>query len=1210
MKTTAIKRVLSLLLAFALMLSVMPFALADGADKPAPKEPIADSKISDKSISITAMGSYSLKSLFTLSPSTPFYYTVNRGANNEERRQYTSFTLEALSFSLPTGYQLTLNGEPFEQNGSASSFTFTTKENLEGYLSNLSLQAAPGASNNRFAYTLTGKAEYILLDDQNEPIILEGETTAKVYKQEGFSFPYNPNVVISVNETSVPQFDVELNEDKKDENGNVISYIADISAAAFTSALKEAFPEYPDAKIDRLTGVDFLSSSDGVVVTSSGNAVGPNTEVPMTGEGAYVTFKSPENTTKNSFVVSYHAVAKVNGGEVSYNGTFRLHAKFPKNGNVPEFSKTISSSDKSVVFSIDDIATAAKEIRKAENLQSVKLEKVTFSFDASDMTLSFANSFVIESGKTYEVINSSTIQVVSKKPTSDVRLFYVAIGDDGFTYSGSIVIKGVTGEQVNVTDIVKQISGSTKSASMTVSEISEKSGNKSIVGITFTYSTDDVTLKLGNETVESGKSYVVVNSSSLSATSKKPTSDVRVLYEAVASDGTIYKGYIVFKKLDSGTIDLLSGAYSVYIPGSSFLGYYDASSIVSKVKNDTITKIDITDAQYTYVTAVDTKGRETFATADIFDEEKGWQNSSAYGYAATNSSSTSSRGVNSFTPYDRVYYVPGQTAGTVTITYIAYGSKTLYTGTLSYTVYSIKNGVSVTLQLKSRDPYTFTEPDKEKVVFGDFIQASINEAFGEKAVCNYVLFDKAQTSSANYGTLYSDSNRTPLSTTVGYYFKNAIPSVATAPVSGLYYVPTTTAGKYSINYSVFITFDGTDYELPGTLTIVTPSDTLINPDILYQVTTNTRVSFSADDFKTYLQNIRSTYTFEYVRLTAMPSAGSLYYGTTVVNKDTLPNYNFYETTANSRAAIGSVSYVPTGTNYYVTIPFTVFYRQNASNTALSSRDGQIVIVVTSGQITDINYQVKSGDAVWMKTEDFSAVCEAATGNTLDHVYFNTSSVSGGRISYSSTSASINASTSYYLASNRTPNLANIKFTPTATTGTLTFMYSAYTAGGTYLYSGKVNVKLFSETKTPAHKSCVLSAQKMVCNGQEVSLQAYNIDGYNYLKLRDIAALMAGTGSKFSIQVTDTALKREVSCTLGGTYLLAADDLKTGADQSKTCVASSWSFYVNGEYKSVYVYNIGGYNYFKLRDLGDALKFGVDYNAVTNTAIITSSDYRG
>ena len=35
------------------------------------------------------------------------------------------------------------------------------------------------------------------------------------------------------------------------------------------------------------------------------------------------------------------------------------------------------------------------------------------------------------------------------------------------------------------------------------------------------------------------------------------------------------------------------------------------------------------------------------------------------------------------------------------------------------------------------------------------------------------------------------------------------------------------------------------------------------------------------------------------------------------------------------------------------------------------------------------------------------------------------------------------------------------------------------------------------------------------------------------------------------------------------------------------------------------YNIDGSNYFKLRDLGDALGFTVDYDADSNTAIVLS-----
>ena len=269
-----------------------------------------------------------------------------------------------------------------------------------------------------------------------------------------------------------------------------------------------------------------------------------------------------------------------------------------------------------------------------------------------------------------------------------------------------------------------------------------------------------------------------------------------------------------------------------------------------------------------------------------------------------------------------------------------------------------------------------------------------------------------------------------------------------------------------------------------------------------------------------------------------------------------------------------------------------------------------MITVTSDEVKDIKYSVKSSELLTMDASDFEKICEDATGLDLSHVYFDVGSVSGGKLYHKTTSSSVGSSTPFYVATNKTTRISNVKFRPSISKGEASFTYTAYSSGGTYLYTGKVVISFYTETKTPAHKSCVLSAQKIVCNGENVSLQAYNIDGYNYLKLRDIAALMASTGSKFSVQVIDNATKKEVYCVLGGSYTKVADDLKTGTDQSKTCVASSWAFYVDGEYKSVYVYNIGGYNYFKLRDLGDALEFDVDYSAATNTAIIESSDYRG
>ena len=56
---------------------------------------------------------------------------------------------------------------------------------------------------------------------------------------------------------------------------------------------------------------------------------------------------------------------------------------------------------------------------------------------------------------------------------------------------------------------------------------------------------------------------------------------------------------------------------------------------------------------------------------------------------------------------------------------------------------------------------------------------------------------------------------------------------------------------------------------------------------------------------------------------------------------------------------------------------------------------------------------------------------------------------------------------------------------------------------------------------------------------------------------------------------------------------------------RECGASPQNLSVDGIDADCDKYNIDGSNYFKLRDLGDALGFTVDYDADSNTAIVLS-----
>ena len=63
------------------------------------------------------------------------------------------------------------------------------------------------------------------------------------------------------------------------------------------------------------------------------------------------------------------------------------------------------------------------------------------------------------------------------------------------------------------------------------------------------------------------------------------------------------------------------------------------------------------------------------------------------------------------------------------------------------------------------------------------------------------------------------------------------------------------------------------------------------------------------------------------------------------------------------------------------------------------------------------------------------------------------------------------------------------------------------------------------------------------------------------------------------------------------------ELLPGEDKSTAAVPSQWLLYVNGTLQPCAAVNMGGSNFFKLRDLADALGFRVDYDAEKRTVVI-------
>jgi hypothetical protein len=141
------------------------------------------------------------------------------------------------------------------------------------------------------------------------------------------------------------------------------------------------------------------------------------------------------------------------------------------------------------------------------------------------------------------------------------------------------------------------------------------------------------------------------------------------------------------------------------------------------------------------------------------------------------------------------------------------------------------------------------------------------------------------------------------------------------------------------------------------------------------------------------------------------------------------------------------------------------------------------------------------------------------------------------------------------------------------------------------------------TSAPVAPKVVATKQAITIDGKAVNTEVYNIDGSNYFKLRDIAYMLNGTGSQFSIafdQATNT-----IQTKTGEAYTAQGTEMAVGADNSKTAVISSQNVTVNGKAAALSAFNIGGYNFFKLVDLSAALKFDVAYDEATKTVAITS-----
>ena len=140
------------------------------------------------------------------------------------------------------------------------------------------------------------------------------------------------------------------------------------------------------------------------------------------------------------------------------------------------------------------------------------------------------------------------------------------------------------------------------------------------------------------------------------------------------------------------------------------------------------------------------------------------------------------------------------------------------------------------------------------------------------------------------------------------------------------------------------------------------------------------------------------------------------------------------------------------------------------------------------------------------------------------------------------------------------------------------------------------------------KDAIRTASSVAVNGSPVAFEAYNIDSNNYFKLRDIAKVLSGSAKQF--EVGWDSGNNAIGLTTGKSYTSMGGELEASSNtQNKKAALSSSRVYLNGKAVSLTAYNIDGNNYFKLRDLGAAIDFGVEWsNATSSIGIDTNKIY--
>lgn len=146
-----------------------------------------------------------------------------------------------------------------------------------------------------------------------------------------------------------------------------------------------------------------------------------------------------------------------------------------------------------------------------------------------------------------------------------------------------------------------------------------------------------------------------------------------------------------------------------------------------------------------------------------------------------------------------------------------------------------------------------------------------------------------------------------------------------------------------------------------------------------------------------------------------------------------------------------------------------------------------------------------------------------------------------------------------------------------------------------------SIMTIAATMSAMAEEAIPTASTVLVNGSEVKFDAYNINGNNYFKLRDIAYALSDTNCKFDVSYD--AEVNAISLITGKEYTIAGGEMAKSIGVNRDASLTDSKIIKDGEDVTFTAYNINGNNYFKLRDVGNSFGFAVDWHEEDNSIII-------